>query len=149
VKVNRRSFFGVAAAAPVAAKQAVTSVLEYDKATGTGLLSKVSGFYGGVPEKCPDATAPSSTYWQDELRYALQQRRSIKESTPVRHHALDLAAFVQIDNRRATSPAVKALLIAEERAKREKARELSYIDERIAELKEKLGPLAMIFDGGE
>lgn len=140
MKVNRRSFFSVAAAAPVAAKQVATSVLDYE--------AKVDRNFAGTPIGYGGSALPSDSSWlQSELKEAIQSRRKLETQQPRNNYARDIAAYIQIDNRRSTSPAVRALLIAEERAKREKARELSYIDQRIADLKEKLGPLAMIFEG--
>lgn len=140
MKVNRRSFFGVAAAAPVAAKQVATSVLDYEAKVDRSFAASPIGFGG--------SSLPNDSSWlQSELKEAMQSRRKLEAEQPRNNYARDLAAYIQIDNRRSTSPAVKALLIAEERAKREKARELSYIDKRIAEIKEKLGPLAILFEG--
>lgn len=141
MKVNRRSFFGVAAAAPVAAKQVATSVLDYEVKSAQTFVGTPTIGYG------LSASASTDRSWlQSELKDAVQSRRKLETQQPRNNYASDLAAYIQIDNRRATSPAVKALLIAEERARREKARELFYIDERIADLKEKLGPLGVLFD---
>ena len=141
MKVNRRSFFSVAAAAPVAAKQAVASVLEYEKANG---LANQVGLTGGVSYAVPDSVP--GDWIKGELEDALSRKKRLSTSEPDVAYHRDLAAYIQIDNRRATSPAVRALLIAEERGRRQKARELSYLDERIADLKEKLGPLGVLFD---
>lgn len=140
MKLNRRSFFGAAAAAPVAAKQAVSSVLEYERTAGAGMLnvaaSVPNGIYPGMSED----------YLKDELKSLISRKANVSKSDYGEDYRRDLAALIQIDNRRATSPAVKALLIAEERARRDKARELSYIDRQIAQIKEKLGPLGVMFD---
>jgi hypothetical protein len=146
MKVNRRSFFGVAAAAPVAAKQAVTSVIEYEKAAGSlggAMPAYTLTNYGGSVNAMEDAS------WLKRELQGLMSRKKEIGTADYASYQRDLAAFIQIDNRRATSPAVRALLIAEERARRDKARELSYLDQQIKAVKEKLGPLAMIFEGGE
>jgi len=151
VKVNRRSFFGVAAAAPVAAKQAVTSVLEYEKSAGVNHIK--SSYYGSAKSVAgllgDRDNSPPTDFLRHELKEVLSQRKMTAENGPDLSYERDLAAYIQIDNRRATSPAIRSMLISEEKAKRAKARELSYLDRRIADLKEKLGPLAMIFEGGE
>lgn len=143
MNVNRRSFFGVAAAAPVAAKQAVTSVLEYEKAAALSNSATMisGGVSSGIPQQVPHE------WLKSELKDALLRKKRLAGEQPNSSHHRDMVAFIQIDNRRATSPAVRALLIAEERARREQARELSYLDRRIAEMKEQLGPLAALFEG--
>jgi len=54
---------------------------------------------------------------------------------------MDTASDMSIDGLRSVSAVNRARMIAEEREQRGKRRELSFLDERIADLKERLGLL--------
>lgn len=144
MKVSRRNFFGVAAVAPVAAKQAVekaVSVLAYEKTSGRvgGVIGNAASYGGIMPEN------PSCGWMQEEIKHLLQQRKKASERT-YEHDVGELQSAMRIDGMRSVSPGVRARWIYEDRMSRAKAREVSYIDERINELKENLGPLGAIFE---
>ena len=136
--MNRRAFFGVAAAAPVAAKQAVSALaFEAQNANTIGLV-------GGLNYAYPTPEMPTGDWMRDELA-SLLKRRTRMETEPLPPHVTATAVAMQIDGLRSVSGPVKARMIAEERRRRDMANELSYIDEKIAEYREKLGPLGELF----
>jgi hypothetical protein len=137
MKVNRRGFFAAAAAAPVAVKQAVTSVLDYEKYFEGPSTGRV---LGGLPSSSDYAEATAHKGWlQEKLEGLVARRRGAVSGALYGDCHRDHVAYIQIDNRRATSPVMRALFIAEEKERREKARELSYLDQQIEEVKKKLG----------
>jgi hypothetical protein len=150
MKVSRRNFFAAAAVAPVAAKQAVqqaASVLAYEKGSGLG-----GGLAGGLLGRDPNiknwhpANECSPGDWVQEEIESLLSRRSRMISEPLPTHVTSIAASMRIDGLRSVSGPVKARMIAEDRRRRELESELSYIDARVNELKEKLGPLGALFE---
>lgn len=142
MKVNRRSFFSVAAAAPVAAKQAVSALAYEAKAQGlnAGLMAadyrSIGGSIGG----------PSDGGWMQQELKALLHRRSKLENEPLPEHVSATSEAMGIDGLRSVAGPVRARMIAEARRRRELAIERSYIDRMITEYREKLGSLGALFE---
>lgn len=140
-KVARRSFLKLMGAAPVAAPAAAKAgVLEFEEAwTGMPPRGVVGAEYGGSTGvnamQCPSSPA----YWGEELKHLLARRQHVEASED--NLQLDLMADLRIDGLRSVSAVNRARMIAEDRSRRSKLRELSWLDERIAEAKQKMGPL--------
>lgn len=135
-KLSRRNFFGASAGAVVAAPKLAQSLTAADpNAIGQGAIGLSSG---GYPVPCD----PTNDYWLDELKSALRSRKRVKTPTSLGDRYASQVERFRLDGMRSLSPVTRARLAFEHEQRRATERELSYIDERIADLKEKLGPLA-------
>ena len=138
MNVSRRKFFGAAAASTIAAKQAAAkSVLAFEAQSASNLAAPVSSL--GVPD------LPADDGWiKQELRSLIEQRKSWTEAPAP--SAGDSQSAIRIDGMRSLSPSTRARMIHEDRDRRAREANLTYIDKRIKKLKEKLGPLGGLFE---
>ena len=136
--VGRRAFLKFMSAAPVAAPAAAkASVLELEKQFGMGDMP--SAGYVGYPVA---TQADTVSYLQQELKDLLCRRKeATSRERDSNGYENDLAGDLRIDGMRSVSPVNRARLIAEQRSRRQRARDLSNIDRNIAKIKERLGPL--------
>ncbi len=129
----------MAAAAPIAAKQ-VASVLAFERSHPYPLMG---GGLGDAVPKGPgwDQTSDpiaEQTWLQHELDELIKRRSEVDAHLPTQ---TAIASALRIDGLRSVSSPVRALMIDADRQRRDRERELSYVDKRIKELKDKLGPL--------
>jgi len=134
--VGRRSFLKFMSAVPVAAPMAAkASVLEFEKAV----------IANGVPIGNGQPYLQASThdlpieYMRDEISSLIKRKTKVESNK--NEFVMDTASDMSIDGLRSVSAVNRARMIAEEREQRGKRRELSFLDERIADLKERLGLL--------
>lgn len=132
--LDRRSFFrasaGAAVAAPVAMKQ-VTEDMLY--AVKRGPLVPVSGLAGQLG-------SPNQSHLHDELASLTKMLANI-ENPRNEDRNLEVVAAQRIDGLRSVSASNKARMMLEERERRELLRQRSWMQRRIDEIKEHLGPL--------
>lgn len=134
MKTDRRSFFklgaGAAVAAPVAMKQ-VTEDMLY--AVKRGPLVSISGLAGQLG-------SPNQSHLHDELASLTKMLANI-ENPRNEDRNLEVVAAQRIDGLRSVSASNKARMMLEERERRELLRQRSWMQRRIDEIKEHLGPL--------
>jgi hypothetical protein len=132
--LDRRSFFrasaGAAVAAPVAMKQ-VTEDMLY--AVKRGPLVSISGLAGQLG-------SPNQSHLHDELASLTKMLANI-ENPRNEDRNLEVVAAQRIDGLRSVSASNKARMMLEERERRELLRQRSWMQRRIDEIKEHLGPL--------
>lgn len=132
--LDRRSFFrasaGAAVAAPVAMKQ-VTEDMLY--AVKRGPLVSISGLAGQLG-------SPNQSHLHDELASLTKMLANI-ENPRNEDRNLEVVAAQRIDGLRSVSASNKARMMLEERERRELLRQRSWMQSRIDEIKEHLGPL--------
>jgi hypothetical protein len=132
--LDRRSFFrasaGAAVAAPVAMKQ-VTEDMLY--AVKRGPLVSISGLAGQLG-------SPNQSHLHDELASLTKMLTNI-ENPRNEDRNLEVVAAQRIDGLRSVSASNKARMMLEERERRELLRQRSWMQRRIDEIKEHLGPL--------
>lgn len=135
--LSRRSFFGASAGAAVAAPKLAQSL------TGVARAGQPVG-YIGLDSTASEPWQPSSEWIADELRSALKRKKRMECNRTVDDHSANQVERFRLDSMRSLSPATRARLAFEDEQRRSVARELGYVEEQIAHLKEKLGPLASI-----
>jgi hypothetical protein len=143
MKVSRRVLFGVGAGAAIAGPNVVKSALVHGADLGSSAMPAMgSVLSGAVPAFIGDSSGPNKaetpTFLLDQLkRLAIQRDDTVKNTKPY----LCVAGDLRIDGLRSVSVASRARMIAEERAKRELANQLSWIDKQIEDVKKQLGIL--------
>lgn len=135
-KLSRRGLFGAAAGAAVAGPAAVKSVLDAAPSDYASLQP--------VPYVDGSVSSYIDREWiQKELEDTILQKAKTTEK-PIVARSIRPEHF-RIDGLRSVSPQQRARLMSEATAKFERENQLSYIDERIADFKEKLGILGQLF----
>lgn len=136
--LSRRSFFGASAGAAVAAPKLAQSLTDVASAGQSPNLPV--GWGSTSTEPCQQ----NESWLVDELRSALKYKARVKSDLRMDDHSANQVERFRLDSMRSLSPATRARLAFEDQQRRSLARELGYVEERIAKLKEQLGPLASI-----
>lgn len=134
-RLSRRNFFGASAGAVVAAPKLAQSLTSADANVAGQRIGLSSP---GYPESPCDE---ENDYWLGELKNYLRRRKAVRVTELGDDRANQVERF-RLEGMRSLSPATRARMAFEDEQRRSAARELSYIDEQIADLKERLGPLA-------
>lgn len=130
--LSRRNFFGASAGAVVAAPSIATG-LTADMAVGSG---------ANLVEQYVPVEADVHGWLVRQLKDMHQRREEcLRQNKLSNHHLITVERF-RLEGMRSLSPSARARLAFEHEHRLSHAQELSYIDSKIAELKEQLGPLA-------
>ena len=137
-KLSRRSLFGAAAGAAVAGPAAIKSVLQ----PGTLMVGKNSALGMAVKEAyIGERTAEDPNWMSRRLQELISERATfIEKSTPPSGVGSEAARW-SIDGLRSVSTAHRARMLDEHQWRKARERELSWMDERIADFRKQLGIL--------
>lgn len=146
MNLSRRGLFGAGVGAAVAGPAAVKSALASVPGVSSGLLEKASygtpGIYGANTACAVEG--PSSIWMEREIKDLVTRKQKLASEIKPR---LGLVADHRIDNLRSVSVTNRARMIAEETARRELACEVSWLDDRIGDLKKQMGLLGFLIPG--
>ena len=140
-KLSRRGLFGAGAGAVIAGPSAIKSVLSVENSglvpsrDWAGSKSLGGSIVGLNPVDNPD--------WLQEQFKNLLKERSQLEKMPLEKYGMPITNLC-IDNLRSVSMPNRARMVAEENARRERAHQLKWMDKRLAELLDQLGPLGKL-----
>jgi hypothetical protein len=139
--MDRRAFFrGSAAAvvaAPVAAKQIAGEVMR----NGGGPIPPFGAAFGRGLSTAAGETSSPGHWLKQELKEYTERLAGLDKDKPQYDRNWHPIASQNIDGLRSVSPVNKARMAVEVMEAMERARERSWIERRIDELKKQLGPL--------
>lgn len=130
---NRRGFLKALAAAPIAAPIVMKTTAERMMVGSPPSLIGAYGM-GGT------AIAGSNTDWvKEELANVLGRKKKIHSGKARKGNVNEPGIYARVDALRSVSPTHRIRMAREEISTKYEANELSYLDEQIENLKEKLG----------
>lgn len=135
--LTRRGVFRAAAGAAIAGPGAVKSVLESSIMSGpSGFASLPVGYGVG---SALEAIAPDQSWIKHEIEELVKQKAKTERQKPKSRCVR--AEHFRIDGLRSVSAQHRASMMQEVVVKIERENQVNYLDERLAELKERLGLL--------
>lgn len=141
-KASRRGFLKVLAAAPVAAPAVAKSTSAVLMNEHSMLPAAALQPYNGLA-----SASGNAAMLQDEIKHIIKQKKRISIDESPRSDAA-ASIGVQVDALRSVSPVNRILMARRLVDEYRKNSELSWLDRRMAELKEQLGVLGVFMDLG-